>query len=179
MEKAIDITYEQVCEITGQGQKAVDELLTYVLRKTAGPTLTLHPEDAFRIVLGDVLLALGVTQLAVVSLLEWLMPDIEKDICSLRMAAAQVENGKRVVIPWFILQIVEGRWVLYPGRSKMFDLEVRIEEDGRVGTPSLSTALNVTVLWLRTLAKTLGLDSVAARVVAGGLTLESGPGRIV
>ena len=100
-----------------------------------------------------------------------LKPLIVTDLRVLRMRMVRADRGEAIKVPWLILQILEGRWALYPGRD-MYDLECRLATLGRV-LPTCSTALNVTMLWLRTLAKPLGLGSVMARVAAGELTPES------
>ena len=162
------ITYPQLLQICGQGPKKVDELVTYLLHAKTGEDAKYSAEEAFKVVLGDVMLAIGVEQLAVVAFLTWVTDKLDDDVSALRLIAICCEEGKMTTrLPWLIIQILEGRWVIYPDLP-VYDLEERESTIDQV-LPTISTALNVTMLWMRTVPKCLGLDSVVERVQAGGL----------
>lgn len=165
------ISYEQLVAMTGQGTKVLDELITYMLRKPAKPGQVYDVDAAFTVVLADTLIAMGILQLSVIAFLTWLGSNLITTIMVLRSRFA----GKARVLPedQLIIQILEGRWVLFPGH-KMYDLETREPTETRV-VPTLSTALNVTVLWQRTVAMYLSPDSEAEQPEAAPPAPGSAP----
>ena len=171
------VTYEELLSIVGQGQKTLDELITYLLHKRAAPKEAYGANGAFVVVLADVLIALGLPQLSVISFLQAIDDPLIEEIKVIVKEAHDTENGAccTMQIRKPIIQILEGRWILFPGQH-MYDLEMRTFTPGSI-TPTLSTALNVPVLWLRTMPKLLGLDSVAARGAAVGVARASAPSR--
>ena len=169
------VSYEDLIRMCGQGRQKVDELVTYVLGLRTGEGQTYQVENAFVVVLGDVLLALGIEQLNVVAYLNWVASTLQTAVGEIRVRAGKVDQGIDKTVPWLIVQILEGRWAVYPDMP-VYDLQER-QVTSELPVPTVSVALNVTMLWLRTVAKSLGLDSVAERTLAGREVRESGSER--
>lgn len=143
------------------------------------------PDQALVAVLADFLGALGLSQEHRITALAALLDGLHVFATAAYWATENYDEGEKTAFPICSLELVDNRIAVLATRAGEERAAVAVEiatgEPLRApptAPPVLSIAINVTAIWLKTVARLFGRDDVAEAFSAGRLKPQDGGARI-
>ena len=175
------VTYPQLQDITGEPDEVIDELIIGLLRGRAAEDEEYDVPLAGLILVADVFLAMMLDTRMVLAMINHLRNDLMNYFEHIYRCAMEYEETREYRCRWLILQLLDGRYITsndpIESRQPPYDLheQQRIMEWSVPlnPPPTVSVAVNVGVLWLRTMPSCLDLDSLTEAFQAGRLAPPS------